>query len=383
MGQSTITPPLPPGFVPYSASAAGPQKKDSGTVAVEPPPPGFEPYGAKPIDAGQQAESTSNNYIPPSDTGILAGAMRGISNLNPLNLIPKQPPFAPTTPELAQQQSQQVLEHPFLTALSAIPIAGPMIASLAQRAPSDPLGAATEAAVTLGAPAAVAKGFPAASEFMTRKVNAPRLNAIMKVSPEELMTGRNPGARVIGEKIIATSREDLLNKMEARKVDVGNQLESKLSTEGQNQLINGKQIVRDAFEQSKKLIGKGSDKAFMRRLEIVYRDIDNYANNEFGTSLEQLSPLQAQRLKSFIGKSINFGENVPYEAGINATLSKIYRGFNDNIESKVPGTRAVLGQYGDFEVGINALRREVAKGVAGQKLKGSTLGRTVAGRIMR
>src|SRR5262249_3873366 len=40
--------------------------------------------------------------IPSSDTGVIAGALRGLSNLNPLNLIPSQHPFDPLaglTPE--------------------------------------------------------------------------------------------------------------------------------------------------------------------------------------------------------------------------------------------------------------------------------------------
>lgn len=97
------------------------------------------------------APKPSTTQASTPDTGIKAGVRRGLQNLNPLPLL-TQPVAPPTDPSAVKQNTdafQHAIEHPFLTALSSIPIVGPSIASLAERAPHDPSGAIAEGLTTV------------------------------------------------------------------------------------------------------------------------------------------------------------------------------------------------------------------------------------------
>jgi len=229
------------------------------------------------------------------------------------------------------------------------------------------------------------EGFPSVREFAAKNITAPKLNSILGVRPEEIAAGRrNPGARIIGEKIISTSRQDLMDQMKSKMKDWGGQLEQKLSSAyaaDPSRTVNVMKEMEDAFYETRKRIGVGSDPAFKRRLSIIFNDVNNYTKNELGQpDLTRVPPLEAQKLKSFIGQSVKWGTNIPHEAGTNETLSKMYSNINNAIEQQVPGTKALLGQYGDFEVGTNALQREIDRMAVGQKVKGSVLRSTLAGR---
>src|SRR5262245_22655147 len=118
------------------------------TVATTPTPPSgsyslaeLMELGAKPVtDQSQMIEPPGIpapepppvNIRDEGDTGIWAGLKRGLSNINPANLINPELPTNRVEPVMAgasqfQQGIQQAVEHPFRTAISSIPVVGPMI----------------------------------------------------------------------------------------------------------------------------------------------------------------------------------------------------------------------------------------------------------------
>lgn len=114
-----------------------------------PPPPGFDTV----VDKG--IPTTGDNIAPP-ETGPWAGFKRGLSSMNPMNLVSAMDQAAPVTdpqklkPQAFEAGLQHFNEHPVASALGMIPIFGPTLQSLAERFSQDPSGAITEGATTAG-----------------------------------------------------------------------------------------------------------------------------------------------------------------------------------------------------------------------------------------
>ncbi len=196
-------------------------------------------------------------------------------------------------------------------------------------------------------------------------VMGPLMNGLADVKPLELKYGRNPGIRWASDGLTAASKQSMLDQSEAVLKDVGQQLEHKLSMENAGTTVNVDAALQDAVAEGKKSIGKGSDPAFNAKLNQIMSDTIEEANRLGVTDLSKVPPMEAQRLKSAIGKSVQW-TGAPFEGDANQVLVKAYSNINGGIEKAVPGTRDLLAKYGDYEVGSNGLRRAIAKDAAGK-----------------
>lgn len=142
--------------------------------------------GFKRVDeAGQVAKrhvGASGSWQDPEPTGIGAGISRGIENLKriPRALLESSPLYdlvkgqqalkAGKAEEYAADSNarfrgglEQVAEHPIL---------GPTLGEFAERLPKDPSGTLAEAVTTIGLPAALLKGVPAAGRAVKPAANS-------------------------------------------------------------------------------------------------------------------------------------------------------------------------------------------------------------------
>ncbi|HYF37441.1 MAG TPA: hypothetical protein VD994_19220 [Prosthecobacter sp.] len=227
----------------------------------------------------------------------------------------------------------------------------------------------------------------AGREAVTKHVTAPAVNSSMEI-PRRLQSANiDPGRRIIEDKFTGT-RQGMLRHMESQMEQLGPQIEHKLTMDFPGVRIDGKGIVEAALSNAKKTLLYGSDPAFHARIDNISKSIQqNYPN------LSQLTPLEAQRLKSYIGENINWVDQLgPHESGINDAMSEIYGGLKTAVEKAVPSVKPDMVKWADYEVGSRALKAAIERERFGkvtgyQSLRqhtfGSTPVQTTLGRVFR
>lgn len=233
------------------------------------------------------------------------------------------------------------------------------------------------------------KVWPAAKDFVARKVSPRLMNNLMEVSPSALEFGHDPGGRIIKEGIIAPSEDALLAQIRDRLKSAGTALDAKLVTEGAGKTIDAREIVVKALDNAVEHSGFASEAAFQGRIEAV----TNYIMKKSKGKLANLTPKEAQTLKSDIGSFITWnGDSL--EKPISKAVAQIYRGLNMATEQAVPGAKALLSRYGDLKVAEDSLAyairakstRPLASGqgpwATGMRMLGNTPTKTFGTQVM-
>ncbi len=280
-------------------------------------------------------------------------------------------PVTPTPPSFQPKNiGQQVGNTAGYIGTSAIPAALTAGASLPTQVAAGGLGMGLAAAGANQDPttaSTIGMAMPVASQVLSavgkaipRKM-AQAANDWMGVHPKWMEHGANPGQRLVDEGIVGGTREEVKQQIDDRLVETGRELQAKL-LRGQGKRIDAEPMVQTALFNATRRIGLSSDPAFQARLNVVLEDILQRAPN-----LNQLSPAQANALKTEIGKSIKW-TGTPYEGDINKALLEIYGGLNGAVKSNVPGVAPTLSRYSDFKVAQDALEESILKEQAGPGL---------------
>lgn len=210
---------------------------------------------------------------------------------------------------------------------------------------------------TAGAFTGITEGaWPPIKDWVTKKVTSRVLNSLMEIKPQWVEHGADPGGQVIKEGIVANSKEALAEQIAPKLKDAGQELQTVLTTKGAGRVVNADSAVRDAVTNAAKTIGKRSDKAFQDALAGVLDDVLSKVPS--GKSLNNLTPLEAQELKSQIGDAITWTGRA-YEGDINKVLLEMYGGIKDEIVKQVPGASEALQRYGNLRVALNGTRAAV------------------------
>lgn len=212
-----------------------------------------------------------------------------------------------------------------------------------------PLEAGVSGAISAAVPVA-GKVWPAAKDFVARKVSPRLMNSLMEVKPTALDFGHDPGGRVVKEGIIAANEDSLLAQIRDRLKDAGVALDAKLASAPANQTIDASDIVINALDNAVQNSGLAKEAAFRDRVETV---MDVILKKSAG-KLSNLTPKEAQTLKSEIGTFVAWNEG-SLDKPINKAIAEIYRGLNKATEAIVSDIKPLLSRYGDLKVAEDAL----------------------------
>lgn len=204
--------------------------------------------------------------------------------------------------------------------------------------------------------------FPAAGKVIksTAQVfknpkNAGRVvNSLIRPLAKDFSYGKNPGRAIAEEGIVANNMDDLVQKIDIRRNEVGEKINLRLSSpEIQKVKMDVSGILKplnDAYDQAMKTPRVNS--GVITRLTDTINDILG-VKVENGTNiptraLRDISPLQATELKRLIGDITKFTGNQSDDKLVNKALKQAYGIAKGKIEEAVPGIKPLNERYADL-----------------------------------
>lgn len=227
-------------------------------------------------------------------------------------------------------------------------------------APEDGGNRAVNAAVGAAIPVGlrgVEKGVQAAGMALK---DAPGrvINSLIKPLLKDFSYGKNPGAGVAKEGIVANNFDDLIHKISERKDAIGGAIEETLYPESVKK-IN----LTMAFRPLDSAINEAgfapkSNSAVLNRLKELKSDLLNIYNangDVIGTkNLKDLTPLEAWELKKNIGKLTKWTGNPSDDKIVNKSLKRVYGNIKGEIEKAVPAVSNLNERYANMLSAENA-----------------------------
>ena len=210
-------------------------------------------------------------------------------------------------------------------------------------------GTAEQAGVSglLGAAAPVAgRAASAAADYLPGKL----INGLIKPLEKQFRFGRNPGRAVAEEGITANSQPEMLQAINARLSEVGENIGQMLdNVAGADQpSIDISPMLRPLQEAAEKALRVGDTGLAKRLLD--------FADAPIFKEADLLTPRQAAEVKRAVGESTQWtGET--FDKPINQAKSAVYRAINDAVSEAVPGVRPLQQRYADLLGAAKALER--------------------------
>ena len=202
---------------------------------------------------------------------------------------------------------------------------------------------------------ALVPGVGAAKEAFTKagEKSAPRIvNSLIKPLKKDLSYGKNPGRAVAEEGIVANNFEDLLEKITARKSEIGQSIRKALSESKKKIDISGVlSPIDDAINSAKR--APRTNSALIQRLESLRADILGESILPSGRKvltrkLKNVSAEQAFEVKQLVGELTKFTGNASDDTLVNKALKRIYGGVKEKLNIAVPKTVKMNEKYADL-----------------------------------
>lgn len=251
--------------------------------------------------------------------------------------------------------------------LSAIPMAGPWINSVAERAEKgDVSGAATDLAF-----AVAAENAPEIAKTAKQVLNTPLVESVRDAAAQQiagpivrktptatmndLKFGRNPAEAITKEPgLEGVTVSGLRDGVAKRMNEIGQVMDQTLqSAPGRNQIIDTEPIIDQAAADAK-------DSPLAKLNPELSDRIDALADNlktKFGDL--QKNPMEATQFKRDIGDAAKWtGQLFDNEA--NQFLVQVYRGIKDEVNTAVPDVQPLNERYADLLSAKSALDRRIA-----------------------
>lgn len=253
----------------------------------------------------------------------------------------------------ATYQDQMAKGNPLGAVLGATPFIGPPSAQVGEEIGQGNYAEAAGHATGLLAPFAaegVGKAARAVTEPVGKAMAAGTVNSLIKPLEKNLRFGRNPGAGLVEEGIVARSLPKLKETTATRLEATGKAIEQKLNTPAANsKLIDIEPLLKpfdDAIAEAKHV----GDAGLASRLEQI-RDAPLYTDKTL------VSPAEAAKIKTTLGKSTRWtGE--AFDKDINQAKAAVYRGLNDAIDQAVPGVKKTNAHYADLLSALKSIERQ-------------------------
>lgn len=194
----------------------------------------------------------------------------------------------------------------------------------------------------------------AAGNFAEREINS-----LIKPLLKDLSYGKNPGRGVAREGIVANSFDDLIQKVSAKKRELGNiigQTIESASRGAKNKIatldLRGvTKPITEAIEAAKRT--PRTNKALIRRLQDALDDIlgtkiTKNGNTIFTRKLNRLTPQEAFEIKQIIADITKFTGNASDDGLVNRALRKAYGQIKEALNESVPGLKDLNERYADI-----------------------------------
>lgn len=277
--------------------------------------------------------------------------------------------------------------------LATIPMAGPWVNSVADRAQSgDISGAATDIA------AAVAlQNAPGIAKTAKKVLNTPLVDAVRDAAAQQmagpvvrktptatmndLKFGRNPAEAITKEPgLEGVTVSGLRDGVAQRMNEIGQVMDQTLqSAPGRNQIIDTEPIISQAAADAKNTPLAKLNPGLSDRID----SLSDALKTQFGSL--QKNPLEATQFKRDVGEAAKW-TGQPFDNEANQFLVQVYRGVKDEVNAAVPEVQPLNERYADLLSAKAALDRRIAYNVnrpwsAGRALLGAGGGAlgTVAG----
>lgn len=192
------------------------------------------------------------------------------------------------------------------------------------------------------------------AKYLGEKLPPRIINSILKPVSKEFNFAKNPGKGVIEEKIIANTPEQMLKKISFKKSVIGKQIEEKLKTEGAGKTIDLNKTLTILDDGMQQAVNSG-EQALFNRLQAIKDGLTKTFKIKDGKIIpienisrkSLLSPEEAHALKREIGEATKWTGQA-FDDDVNQIRVKLYQSLNDNIDSVVPGAKALQKRYANM-----------------------------------
>lgn len=180
------------------------------------------------------------------------------------------------------------------------------------------------------------------------------VNSLIKPLEKEFRFGRNPGAGIAEEGIVARNLPNLAEKTRGKMEAVGKVIGSKLSTPEANAKLIDIQPLTAPLDEAIAKATRVGDTETANRLQ-QFRDSPLFTEKQFVT------PAEAHEIKGVVGDSTTWtGQG--YDKTMNQAKASVYRNINDAIETAVPGVKAFQARYADLLSAVKSIERTTSVG---------------------
>lgn len=196
----------------------------------------------------------------------------------------------------------------------------------------------------------LAKGAEVAEKGMA-KSSERAINSLIKPRDRQFAYGKNPGRGVANEGIVATSMEDLANKVSAKKEEIGNKIGEVVSSD---KFKNVKQDFSNVVKPIDDAIAKVSEysqpnEALLNRLEQHKQAISGIGPNGLPKyNLSSMTPKEAYDLKKRIGDNTKFTGAMSDDSIVNKALKQAYGNIDRRLDTLSPELKNLNERYADI-----------------------------------
>jgi hypothetical protein len=212
--------------------------------------------------------------------------------------------------------------------------------------------------VGFGVPAAWAASAPV-RQVMSAYIPSRLINSLIKPQDKYFSFGKDPGGAVAKEGIVETSLSGLVEKIGAKKNQIGQQIDQWLSMKAvAKKKIDPLSIVLNETTKARNAAtGITGNQGMVARMDSLETALQNtIAKISGGTG--DLTPLQATQLKREIGEQVVFVED-PIEAKANDVLQRIYHGLDEAVDKAVPATKELNERYANLLAAEKSAARRI------------------------
>lgn len=190
------------------------------------------------------------------------------------------------------------------------------------------------------------------------------INRYIGTRKKDFLFGKNPGTAVADEGILASSPDDLSDKIGYKLTDYGKKINTVLGSKG------GTVNILDQLKPLNTAINKAAglnDQALVDRLNEAKTAITNNLaidpstgkiQVQYARDLSKLTLQEATEVKRIVGEKTNFTNNPSADKFTNNALLQVYGGIRKQIENVAPEVAPLNQRYADLKAAQIAISRK-------------------------
>jgi hypothetical protein len=209
----------------------------------------------------------------------------------------------------------------------------------------------------------VGQGVKNGSKFLSNR----EIQSLIKPPSKTFAYGKNPPQGIIDEGIVATSKDDLVNKISDARNQVGQQISQAVSNPQFDSLkIDSSDITKhvdDAITRASRMPTVNKD--LITKLQGIKQDLLGSKEVDgsivYTRNLSEMSPIELQQLKQDIGDATKYTGNPSDDTAINTALQKAYRSIDSKLDDNIPGIEKLNERYANLSGAFVAARNNALR----------------------